>query len=127
MLILHFLSPSAGMHLYPLAESGHSVLPYPKNSNLCRFNSDEPDLVLAPVFSVLTHHKNPEEVEMINEDKLRELLRQQESQTLDFKRDAYLFDSPDSNSKFVKDILAMANTPRDEAALFIAPHQVHPR
>ena len=56
---------------------------------------------------------------MINEDKLRELLSRQESQTLDFKGEPYRFDSDDSKSKFIKDILAMANTPRDEAAYII--------
>ena len=47
---------------------------------------------------------------------LRDLLSRMEDSTLDFKRDQYRLESDEQKSDFVKDILCMANTPRDESA-----------
>ncbi len=61
---------------------------------------------------------------MISESKLRELLHDNvpESSTLDFKRDLYRLDKKDGDdlrSKFIKDILSMANTPREQASYIV--------
>ena len=61
---------------------------------------------------------------MISESKLRELLHDNvpESSILDFKRDLYRLDKKDGEdlrSKFMKDILSMANTPREEASYIV--------
>ena len=48
-----------------------------------------------------------------------ELLARTESNILDFKRDQYRLDSDNQKSDFVRDIISMANTPRDETAYII--------
>ena len=48
-----------------------------------------------------------------------ELLARTESNILDFKRDQYRLDSDNQKSDFVRDIISMANTPRDESAYII--------
>ena len=47
------------------------------------------------------------------------LLSRMESDTLDFKRDQYKLESDQQKSKFMKDIICMANTPRDESAYIL--------
>jgi tetratricopeptide (TPR) repeat protein len=44
----------------------------------------------------------------------RQLLERAESETLDFKADGY--DLPGARNSFIKDLVAIANTPRDQAA-----------
>ena len=62
---------------------------------------------------------------MITESMFRTLLDRPESETLDFKREPHRLDNDHFKSEFVKDILAMANTPRDEAAYIIIGVKVH--
>ena len=62
---------------------------------------------------------------MINEDKLRELLHQAEDRSIDFKAEPHRLDNDHFKSLFVKDILAMANTPREEAAYIITGIRLH--
>ena len=54
----------------------------------------------------------------MTEDQLliERLLSRMEGETLDFKRDQYPLESDEQKSEFVKDIISMANTPRDESA-----------
>ena len=48
----------------------------------------------------------------MTEDELSQLLRRSESETLDFKQDDYDLSIAEKRGEFIKDILAMANTPR---------------
>ena len=48
-----------------------------------------------------------------------QLLTRQESNNLDFKSQQYRFDADKKKSEFIKDILAMANTPRDGSAYIL--------
>ena len=50
---------------------------------------------------------------------IRTLLERQESDDLDFKSRPYNLKNAKQNSKFVKDIIAMANTPRSGPAYII--------
>ena len=50
---------------------------------------------------------------------LDELLKRQESDQLDFKSQQYKLTDNHSRSKFIKDILAMANTPRSSSAYIL--------
>ena len=45
------------------------------------------------------------------------LLDRLESDDLDFKTEQYYLSNPDGRSKFIKDILAMANTPSGPKSL----------
>ena len=56
---------------------------------------------------------------MVSESKVRELLQQQEHDILDFKREPHSFSNEKKISEFIKDILAMANTPRVESAYIV--------
>jgi len=56
---------------------------------------------------------------MIDENTFLALLQRPESQTLDFKREPHRLDNDHFKSEFIKDILAMANTPRDEIAYIV--------
>lgn len=56
---------------------------------------------------------------MVSESKVRELLQQQESDLLDFKTEPHSFSDEKKISAFIKDILAMANTPRAESAYIV--------
>src|SRR5258708_1197941 len=56
---------------------------------------------------------------MVSDSKVRELLLQQESDLLDFKREPHSFSDEKKVSEFIKDILAMANTPREESAYIV--------
>ncbi len=66
---------------------------------------------------------------MISEDKLRELLDENTSEvpTVDFKlKIHYPFgNNDDDRSEFIKDILSMANTPREEAAYIVIGVKYH--
>ena len=48
-----------------------------------------------------------------------ELLERQESDNLDFKSGQYNFRTPSGKSKFIKDIVAMVNTPRSDSAYIL--------
>ena len=50
---------------------------------------------------------------------IKDLLSQMEGSTLDFKRDQYKLESTKQKSTFVKDIVCMANTPRDKSAYIL--------
>ena len=50
---------------------------------------------------------------------LERLLSRMEDSSLDFKRDQYKLESDQQKSDFVKDIVSMANTPRDEPAYIV--------
>ena len=50
---------------------------------------------------------------------LTELLTQMEGSSLDFKRDQYKLDSDKQKASFVKDIVCMANTPREGPAYIV--------
>ena len=50
---------------------------------------------------------------------LNELLKQQESNELDFKSEPYNLSNDNGRSKFIKDIIAMANTPRSDSAYIL--------
>lgn len=63
---------------------------------------------------------------MVDEKALKELFTRQESPILDFKRDIYRFDTDYHISEFLKDILAMANTRRDEPAYIILGVKAYP-
>jgi len=56
---------------------------------------------------------------MITEKEFAELLERSESETLDFKATLYDFDKPNSRGQFTKDILCMANTPRETTAYIV--------
>ncbi len=62
---------------------------------------------------------------MISENKVRELLQQHESEILDFKRELYSLSDDRKKSEFIKDVLAMANTPRKESAYIIVGVDSH--
>ena len=53
---------------------------------------------------------------MMTEQELRDLLARGEGETLDFKEAPYALDTRDKKARFIKDIISMANTPREEAA-----------
>ena len=50
---------------------------------------------------------------------LEELLKRQESDDLDFKSQQYNLTDGHSRSEFIKDIIAMANTPRSGSAYIL--------
>jgi hypothetical protein len=64
---------------------------------------------------------------MISENKLRDLLNENasESPTLDFKQEPFRLDNDHFKSKFIKDILSMANTPRDETSYIVIGVKAH--
>ena len=53
----------------------------------------------------------------MTEEELKALISKQESESLDYKSAGYVF--PDERHKFVKDLLALANTPREESAFVV--------
>src|SRR3989442_8334240 len=55
----------------------------------------------------------------MNEQEFKALLSRMENETLDFKAKAYEFSSEPDKAKFIKDILCMANTPREETSYII--------
>ena len=58
--------------------------------------------------------------EMTSDQQLiQRLLSRMEGETLDFKRDQYPLESGEQKSKFVQDLICMANTPRDESAYIL--------
>ena len=56
---------------------------------------------------------------MDDRELVQRLLERQESDDLDFKSEQYRFDSDRQTSEFIKDIVAMANTPRSEPAYIL--------
>ena len=64
----------------------------------------------------------------MTKDDFRKLIERQESETLDFKEDIYHFkESKECQHDFVKDVLAMANTPREQSAYIVFGVQSGPR
>lgn len=55
----------------------------------------------------------------MTENEFRQLIACTEGETLDFKREEYNLQNSNSRNDFIKDILAMANTPRDECARIV--------
>ena len=53
----------------------------------------------------------------MTENEFQQLIGRSESQTLDFKEAGY--DLKNSRNKFIKDVLAMANTPREQSAYIV--------
>ena len=62
---------------------------------------------------------------MLTEQDFKQLLSQGESTTLDFKSEPYRLDNDEARSKFLKDIVAMANTPREQPAYIIIGVKSH--
>ena len=62
---------------------------------------------------------------MIDEPSLVSLLKRMEDETLDFKSTAYDIRSEDSRLTFVKDVLCMANTPRDTSSFIVLGVKKH--
>ena len=56
---------------------------------------------------------------MNDQELLDELLQRQESDELDFKSESYNLSNSNGCSKFIKDIVAMANTPRSDSAYIV--------
>lgn len=61
----------------------------------------------------------------IDDKTLAALLNRPEGPTLDFKETGYSLSNPHTKGEFIKDILAMANTPRDEPARIILGVKKH--
>lgn len=61
----------------------------------------------------------------MNADSFLQLLARHEGPTLDFKAEDYDFDIPHKRGEFLKDVLAMANTPRDQDALIVLGVKKH--
>ena len=55
----------------------------------------------------------------MTEDEFLALLEQPEGETLDFKRQLADFSKPQGKGEFIRDVLAMANTPRTESSYII--------
>ena len=56
---------------------------------------------------------------MITIEKLKEIFARSESRIIDFKSEPHRLDNDHFKSKFIKDIIAMSNSPRDESAYII--------
>ena len=63
----------------------------------------------------LNHHVIERSVD-VKEDEFRQLIGRAENETLDFKEDGYAIQNPGGRGDFIKDLLAMANTPRERPA-----------
>lgn len=63
---------------------------------------------------------------MITEEVLRELMTHSENRPVDFKTEPHRLDNDHFNSEFIKDILAMANTPREESAYIVIGVKILP-
>ena len=62
---------------------------------------------------------------MINEQQFTSLLQRMESETLDFKEKGYRLDIDKGGLDFVKDVLAMANTPREDTSYIVLGVRKH--
>jgi tetratricopeptide (TPR) repeat protein len=62
---------------------------------------------------------------MINAIQFESLLQRTENETLDFKRSIYNLRDEDSSLDFIKDVCAMANTPRDQTSYIVLGVQKH--
>lgn len=62
---------------------------------------------------------------MISQNGLRKLFTRSEDKTIDFKRGPYSLKDDQNKSWFIKDILAMANTPRDQTSYIIIGVYAH--
>jgi hypothetical protein len=56
---------------------------------------------------------------MVSPELLRSLINRPENETIDFKLEAYNLSEEHSKAALIKDVLCMANTPRDEDAYII--------
>lgn len=64
----------------------------------------------------------------MTKDDFRKLIERQESETLDFKENLYRFkESKECKNDFVKDVLSMANTPREQSAYIVFGVQSGPK
>ena len=63
----------------------------------------------------------------MNENLFRKLIGQKESETLDFKESGYDLSENRGRNDFIKDLIAMANTPRDQSAHIILECVGHPK
>jgi hypothetical protein len=63
---------------------------------------------------------------MTTEQQFADLLTRSEGETLDFKMTAYDLSSDDSKRDLIKDVLCMANTPRDETSYLILGVKKYP-
>ena len=63
---------------------------------------------------------------MFTEQQFSELLQRHEDKTLDFKREGYDLSHEDKKFELVKDILCMANTPREEASYIVLGVKKYP-
>ena len=55
----------------------------------------------------------------LKEDQFQQLIKRAESETLDFKEDGYDLQNSRGRNNFIKDLLAMADTPRIQPAHII--------
>jgi hypothetical protein len=62
---------------------------------------------------------------MIDKAELKDLLTQSETETLDFKSKPHRLDNEHFKSEFIKDIIAMANTPREDTAYIVIGVKEH--
>lgn len=63
---------------------------------------------------------------MTTEQQFLDLLSRPEGDTLDFKMTTYDLSSNDSKLNLIKDVLCMANTPRDETSYLILGVKKYP-
>ena len=63
---------------------------------------------------------------MVTEEQFADLLKRQEDETLDFKLEMYDLSQDEKKFQLVKDILCMANTPRDDASYIVLGVKKYP-
>ena len=63
---------------------------------------------------------------MLTEHEFCALLQRQEDETLDFKLEAYDYSREDKKHELVKDVLCMANTPRDDVSYIVLGVKKYP-
>ena len=63
---------------------------------------------------------------MLTEQEFSELLQRNEDETLDFKQEGYDLSREDKKFALVKDVLCMANTPRDESSYILLGVKKYP-
>ena len=63
---------------------------------------------------------------MLTEEQFLALLQRVEDETLDFKREGYNLSREDQKYSLIKDVICMANTPRNENAYLVLGVMKHP-
>jgi predicted HTH transcriptional regulator len=61
----------------------------------------------------------------VNNDEFHSLLQKMEGETLDFKAQMYDLSSDLQKAKFIKDVLCMANTPREDPSYILLGVKKH--